>query len=174
MKKIIFTAAAAFAFAFSNAQDAGFKAGIHLGMPIGTSGDSYSFNGGVDAAYMWSVADKFQAGLTTGYSYYAGKEVSTPSITIGAITIPGTSVKVNGAFIPVAATGQYSFSDKIFGGLDLGYAIYAGDGSGDGGFYYQPKVGYQTEKYEIYASYKGISVDGGSISSVGLGFNYKF
>ena len=44
----------------------------------------------------------------------------------------------------------------------------------DGGFYYQPKVGYQAEKYEVFAGYKGVSVDGGTFSSLNLGFNYKF
>ena len=40
--------------------------------------------------------------------------------------------------------------------------------------YYQPKVGYQAEKYEVFAGYKGVSVDGGTFSSLNLGFNYKF
>ncbi len=165
MKKIFLTMAAVFAFSFANAQDdGGFKAGIHAGIPMGDAGDLYSFNAGLDVAYMWNVADKFQAGVTTGYSYYAGKAFDTGF----------GEVKVNGAFIPVAATGQYSFSDSLFGGLDLGYALYSGDGDGDGGLYYQPKVGYQTEKMELYLGYKAVAVTGGSVSSVGLGFNYKF
>jgi hypothetical protein len=143
---------------------------------MGDAGDNYSFNGGVDVAYMWEVADNFKAGLTTGYSYYAGKEVTIPTIVVGPLpsgyVITDAKYKFNGAFIPVAASGQYSFSDNFFGGLDLGYALYVGDG--DGGVYYQPKVGYQTEKYEIYAGYKGVAVSGGSVSSVGVGFNYKF
>ncbi len=151
MKKNILTVLALSAFGFANAQQGAFKAGIHLGLPIGDAGDVYSFNRGVDAAYLWEVADKFQAGVTTGYSYYAGKAVTTtiPGYTIGSFVIPATSTssKFNGAYIPVAATGQYSFSDNLFGGLDFGYALYAGDGDGKGGVYYQPKVGYQTEKY---------------------------
>ena len=174
MKKIILTAVAVFVLSFANAQDAGFKAGIHFGMPMGDAANVYSFNWGIDVAYLWPVADQFQAGVTTGYSSFSGKSISTPGLSLGPISLPGTSVKVNAAFIPLAATGLYSFSDKIFGGLDLGYALYSGSGGGTGGVYYQPKVGYQTEKYEIYAGYKGISVSGGSVSSVGLGFNYKF
>lgn len=165
MRKIILSVLAMFAFGFANAQDGGFKAGVHLGLPMGDAGDFYSFNFGVDAAYMWSVADNFQAGVTTGYSYFSGKDYDFMGVTIKG---------VNGAFIPIAASGQYSFSDNFFGGADLGYAVYAGDGDGDGGFYYQPKVGYQTEKIEVYASYKGIAVDGTTVSTVGLGFNYKF
>ena len=77
-------------------------------------------------------------------------------------------------FIPVAATAQYSLTDNLFLGADLGYGIYTGKGESDGGVYYQPKFGYQNEKIELYAGYKGISVDGGSFSSLNLGFNYKF
>jgi hypothetical protein len=169
MKKIILTVAAVFVLSFANAQDGGFKAGIHAGLPIGVAGDVYSANFGVDLAYMWNVADKFQAGVTTGYSFYSGKSVD---LGFGEFILATT--KVNGAFIPIAATGQYSLSDKLFVGADLGYALYSGDGDGDGGLYYQPKFGYQTEKIEVYLGYKGVSVTGGSVSSVGLGFNYKF
>jgi hypothetical protein len=179
MKKIIVTALAVFAFSFANAQDGNFKAGIHLGMPMGDAKNIYSLNWGLDAAYLWKVADNFQAGLTTGYSSFSGKDIttSTPAVyASGILVYPETSstVKVNAAYIPLAASGLYSFSDNIFGGLDFGYAIYSGNGGGNGGVYYQPKVGYQTEKYEVYAGYKGISANGGTISSIGLGFNYKF
>lgn len=165
MKKIILSVLAVFAFGAAQAQDGGFKAGVHLGLPMGDAGDIYSFNFGLDVAYMWAISDDFQAGVTTGYSYFSGKEIDLGEF---------GSFKVNGAFIPVAASGQYSFSDNFFGGADLGYAVYAGDGDGDGGFYYQPKVGYQTDSFEVYASYKGISVSGTSVSTVGIGFNYKF
>lgn len=41
-----------------------------------------------------------------------------------------------------------------------------------GGFYYQPKVGYQQPDWELYLGYKGVS-DNGNIGSVNLGFNFK-
>ena len=78
------------------------------------------------------------------------------------------------SFVPVAGTAQYSLADNLFLGADLGYAVNVGEGDGDGGVYYQPKFGYQTEKVELYLGYKGISVDGGSFSSVNLGVNFKF
>lgn len=169
MKKLLLTAAAVFAFGFANAQEGGFKAGVNVGMPIGTAGDVYSFSGGVDAAYLWNVADKFNVGATTGYTYFSGKDITVPAGFFGTVKI-----KNNGGFIPVAGTAQYSITDNLFAGADLGYAVYAGDGNADGGVYYQPKFGYQTEKIELYVGYKGISVTGGSIATVGLGFNYKF
>ena len=166
MKKIILSALAIFAVGFASAQDAdgGFQVGIHAGIPMGDAGDVYSANFGADVAYMFPIADSFLLGVTTGYSYYAGKAFDTGF----------GEVKVNGAFIPVAAAAHYSLNESWFLGADLGYALYSGDGDGDGGFYYQPKVGYQTEKMEFFVGYKGISADGASISSVGVGAAYKF
>jgi len=170
MKKILLSACAVVAFGFvARAQnDGGFKAGIHIGPTIGDAADIYNLNAGVDLAYTFAVSDKFTAGVTTGYSYYSGKSVDYNDGTFAY------SAKINGAFIPVAATGQYSVTESIFAGADLGYAVYVGEGNGDGGFYYQPKVGYQHEFFEVYAGYKGISANGATLSSINLGFNYKF
>lgn len=165
MKKLFFAAAAVFAFGITNAQEGGFKAGVNVGLPIGDAGDAFSFTYGLDAAYMFPISDEFTAGVTTGYQFFSGK-----SIDLGEFG----SIKLNAAFIPIAASAQYSVSETFFLGADLGYALYSGDGNGEGGVYYQPKVGYQAEKYEIYAGYKGVAVENGSIASVNLGFNYKF
>jgi hypothetical protein len=170
MKKIILSILAVAAFGTANAQDGGgFKAGINVGLPMGDIKDAYSLAIGLDVAYMWQVSDKFQAGVTTGYGHYMGKTET--------ITILGEEFEFDyedAGFIPIAGTAQYSFTDNIFGGVDLGYALGISPDGNDGGFLYQPKVGYQTEKFEVYAGYKGISVDGGTFSSVNLGFNYKF
>jgi len=175
MKKIILAAIAVLGFSFANAQEGKFKVGAHAGLPIGGS-DFYSVNIGVDASYMWKVADKFTLGAITGYSTYLGKT--------NTVNFMGVSVSYksnNASFIPIAATGQYSLSDKFFVGADLGYAISVGEGTG--GFLYQPKFGYQNEKIELYMGYKDISytttTDHGfskanGISSLNLGFKYKF
>ncbi|MBF7090423.1 hypothetical protein IUY40_02540 [Flavobacterium sp. ALJ2] len=168
MKKITLSIVAVLAFGFANAQDGHFKVGAHVGLPMGDFKDFYSVNLGVDVAYLWQVTDKFSAGATTGYSTYLGK---TTKETFGAVVI---ETKGDAAgFIPVAGTAQYSISDNLFVGADLGYAIYAGSGDGNGGVIYQPKFGYQAEKFEIYAGYKGIS-DSGTLSSINVGLNYKF
>lgn len=169
MKRIILSAVAVMAFGFANAQDGHFKVGAHVGLPLGDIKDAFSVNLGVDAAYLWNVADKFSAGVTTGYTTYLGK---TETIDLGG----GTRFDIktpDAGFIPVAGTAQYSLTDNLFVGADLGYAIYVGSGDADGGFLYQPKFGYQNEKIELYAGYKGISNDG-TFSSINLGFNYKF
>lgn len=168
MKKLIFTAVAVFAFGFTNAQDGSFKIGAHVGLPTGDLKEGYSLNVGGDVAYLWNVADKFKAGATAGYTAYLGK---TETFAVGGNSIEFKNETVG--FIPVAATAQYSLTDDLFIGADLGYAIYASKGEGDGGVYYQPKFGYQTDKIELYLGYKGISQDGSSANSFNLGFNFK-
>ncbi len=168
MKRIILTVAAVFAFGFANAQEGKFKIGAHLGLPIGDIKESSSLNLGADIAYVWTVDSKFSAGLVTGYTSYLAK---TYSYNNGFTSF---EIKPDPAgFLPVAGTAQYSLSDNLFLGTDLGYALYVGKGEGEGGLYYQPKFGYQTDKMELYVGYKGISVDGGSFSSLNLGFNFK-
>lgn len=156
MKKVFLSVVALLAFGFAKAQDGSFKVGAHVGVPIGDFGDVSSTNLGVDAAYTWNVADKFDAGVTTGYTSYFAKGGGDGF-----------------GFIPVAGTAQYAVADNLFLGLDLGYAIYAGSGNGDGGVLYQPKFGYKADKFDIYAGYKGISRDGVTVSSLNLGISFK-
>ena len=167
MKRVILSAIAVMAFGFANAQDGHFKVGAHVGLPMGDFKDSYSVNLGVDVAYLWNVADKFSAGVTTGYTTYLGKS-NDYNFGMGTVSVKLPDV----GFIPVAGTAQYSISDNLFVGADLGYALNV-SGNGDGGFLYQPKFGYQNEKIELYAAYKGISSNA-TVSSLNLGFNYKF
>jgi len=168
MKKIFLSAIAVMAFGFANAQDGNFKVGAHAGVVLGDLKDSYSANLGIDVAYLWNVADKFSVGATTGYTAYVPK---SDNYDYGDISYRIKSP--NAGFIPLAATAQYSITDNLFVGADLGYAIYASSGSGDGGVLYQPKFGYQNEKIELFASYKAIS-DDATLSSLNIGFNYKF
>lgn len=168
MKRFFLSVIAIMAFGFANAQDGNFKVGAHVGLPLGDFKDAYSVNLGVDVAYLWKITDKFSAGATTGYSVFLAKTYRYDN--------GYTSFELKGSaagFIPVAATAQYSIMDNLFVGADLGYAVYVGDGNESGGFLYQPKVGYQNEKIELYAAYKAISNDG-TFSSLNLGFNYKF
>lgn len=167
MKKIILAAIAVMVFGFANAQNGHFKVGAHVGLPVGDSADIFSMNLGADVAYLWNVADRFTAGVTTGYTIYIGKNYTGYS---GNFAYEMTTT--NQDFIPVAGTAQYSVTDNLFVGADLGYAINA-NGGADGGFLYQPKFGYQNNKIELFASYKGIASDA-TISSINLGFNYKF
>jgi hypothetical protein len=168
MKKIFLSAIAVMAFGFANAQDGHFKVGAHVGFVLGDLKDSFSTNFGADVAYLWNVADKFSVGATTGYTVYIPKSYNYND-GFGPYRIKNPTA----GFIPVAGTAQYSILDNLFVGADLGYAIYAASGSGDGGILYQPKIGYQNDKIEVFASYKAIS-DDATLSSLNIGFNYKF
>ncbi len=155
MKKIILTVAAVFAFGFANAQSGAFKLGAHVGVVTGDYKDYSSANLGADVAYTWTVAEGFDAGITTGFTSFLGKDGLDAA-----------------NFIPVAATAQFTLENNWFLGADLGYGIGVSDGN-DGGFMYQPKIGYQMEKVGVYVGYKGFSNDGTTLSSVNLGVIFK-
>ncbi|MFN3942027.1 MAG: hypothetical protein ACK4K1_05265 [Flavobacterium sp.] len=159
MKKLLFAAFAVLAFGAVNAQ--GFKGGVHVGLPIGSSGDFYSFNAGVDVAYLWEVADNFSAGVTTGYTMFFGKTVD---FGFGSEKVPSAGL------LPIAGTASYKVADNIFLGADLGYALGVSNASG-GDIYYQPKVGYAAEKFDAYVGYKGL---GSAFSAISLGASFKF
>lgn len=157
MKKIILTTAAIFAFGFANAQSGAFRLGAHVGLPTGDIKDGTSANLGADVAYTWSVAEGLDAGIASGYTIYLGKDGLDPT-----------------GFIPVAATAQFTLTNNWFIGADLGYAIGIHPSyDTESGFLYQPKFGYQMEKAGVYVSYKGIALDGVTVSSVNLGVCFK-
>ncbi len=155
MKKFLFAAFAVLAFGAVNAQ--GFKGGVHIGLPVGDFSDFTSFAAGADLSYTWEVADNFTAGVATGYSAFFGKDGGDGF-----------------GFIPLAGTASYKVSDNIFLGADLGYGLGVNPSGFDGGFLYQPKIGYAAEKFDVYAGYRGLSNNGVTLASINLGFSYKF
>ncbi len=173
MKKLLLSAAFAVCSVIAvNAQTTGFQAGAYVGIPVADASDYTSVNLGINLTYHWDVAENFKLGFRTGYDLFTAKEFE-----ILGMKIKGDDV----GFIPVAASGKYSFN-QFFVGADLGYAIYVGSGDSDGGFLYEPKFGYDAVSFDIYAFYKGISskqkYEGFSqsttLGSVGVGFAYKF
>ncbi|QCX53872.1 porin family protein [Elizabethkingia sp. JS20170427COW] len=157
MKKIVAVCALAILGIGAKAQvSGGFKLGANIGIPVGDIKDVSSFTAGADLAYQWRLAENFDLGIASGYHHFFGKN----------------NVKDFG-MVPIAASGQYSVSPNVFIGADLGYAFITNVGGNTGGFYYQPKVGYQNSNWEVYAGYKGVS-DDINFGSVNLGFNYKF
>lgn len=165
MKKLILSAMAVCAFGLASAQEGGFKAGVNVGLPMGDTGDVASLAIGAEVAYMFPISDEFQIGASVGYLTFMAKEYE----------VMGVKVKPdNAAFLPISAIAQYSFTENIFAGVDLGYAMGMAPEGNDGGMLYQPKVGYQTETFEVFLGYRGISTEGTATSSVGVGFAYKF
>ena len=143
----------------------GFNLGINFGFPTGDASDISSFSLGIDANYLWGVAESFDAGVATGFTNAFGKKIDLGEF--GEVSVDDVQ------FIPVAAAGRYHFTDRFRAGGDLGYAIGLNEGN-DGGFYYRPMVGYGiTERIEANFSYTGISLDGGTWSTFVIGFMFN-
>ncbi|WP_294218956.1 hypothetical protein [uncultured Chryseobacterium sp.] len=162
MKKLVLLGAFALFGGVAHAQE-GFKLGGHIGIPVSDAGDVSSFTLGIDGAYMWNIVKGLDLGVATGYSHFFGKDRFDDF-----------------GFIPVAVAGKYKFSGApVFVGLDLGYGISVKDGV-DGGFYAQPKFGYQMSTGELYLGYQTISNkrDLGparyswNVGAVNLGYNF--
>lgn len=159
MKKVVLIAALALIGLSVNAQD-GLRIGANLGLPVGDAGDVSGFSIGLDAQYMFETAGEFDLGVATGFTNAFGKTIGDSNFSIEIDDIQ---------FLPLAGVARYKASEEISIGADLGYALGINDGN-DGGFYYRPTVAYTvSEGVEINASYTGISLDGGSWTTINLG-----
>ena len=172
MKKLIFTAAlAVLGLGSVNAQE-GLKAGAHIGVPVGDATDYFGVNFGAEVSYLYPVMESLHIGGIAGVELFPGKEIT------------GTGTKLKGlTLVPIAASAQYDFMEQFFGAVDLGYA-FSLNKDYNGGFYFQPKGGWQNEYFQAFAFVKIISseVDVPSpvysnysaITTIGVGGAYKF
>lgn len=178
MKKLVLAASVAlFGLVGVNAQSTGVEAGVHIGIPVGDVSDASGFNIGLDLAYLYPVSEKFKIGVATGYDHFIGKDRD--------FNFAGVTTTIEGedfGFIPLAASAKFMPTQNFFVGADLGYAFATKDEM-DGGFYYQPKVGYSGALVDVYGFYKGVSgkekitdniSENWNIGSVGVGVAYKF
>lgn len=155
MKKLVLAAVVGL-FAFT-ATAQNFSAGVTVGLPSGDFSDFYTLNLGLDVNALWEVSDEFNVGVATGYNH-----------SILDSDFEGDAF----SYIPAAAAARYSVSEEFTLGADLGYGIVLTDGV-DSGFYYRPMVGYNvSDNTQITASYRGVSLDGASFSTINLGVNF--
>lgn len=167
MKKIILLGSFAL-FGATNAQE-GFNVGAHVGLPMGDAKDAYSFKLGLDASYMFPVADNFKAGIASGYQAWLGKSYS---LTDGSTTISGKYDTIS--MVPIAATGMFKVNDQFGIGADLGYGFMFASGESEGGFYYQPKVSYSFgDSGALWLGYQGLSKNGFTFSAINLGYSFN-
>lgn len=163
MKKLLFAVVAVFGLSSAMAQN--FSAGVNVGLPMGDVQDSYTLNIGVELNYLWEVSEKFDAGLTAGYSHFLGDTVD-----LGAF---GSFDVEDAGFLPIGGAARFNVSEDFTLGADLGYAVGISPDGNDGGFYYAPKLQYGvSESLDIVLAYKGVSVDGGTFSSLNLGVEF--
>ena len=141
------------AFGFSTTYAQGdIRLGVNAGIPVGDISDASDFSAGADIAYLMGF-DTFQVGPMVGYNRYFANEGDDAS------------------FLPIAGTARFGLAGLELG-LDLGYGLGLTDGL-DGGFYYRPKVGFNLFGLGLIGSYTGISVDGGTFSSINLGVEFR-
>ena len=141
----------------------GLNVGINLGLPVGDASDFSSFSLGLDANYLWNVAESVDVGVATGFTNAFGKTFEILGEEFDAEDVQ---------FIPIAAAGRYHVTDKFRAGADIGYAIGINDGN-DGGFYYRPILAYGlNDTMEVNFSYTGISLDGFTWSTISLCFMF--
>lgn len=163
MKKLIFALTVFLVLGVYSLQ-AQWKLGVHAGVPVGDEfvKEAFSFNAGADVAYLFGVADVLEVGPMLGYMHYFGDSGEED----------GFEWEVDDAqFLPIAASGRVSLGATVFVGADLGYAVGMNDGN-DGGFFYRPKLGFGIAAVNIIGSYSGVSMDGGTVSSVNVGIEF--
>ncbi len=138
---------------FAYTANAQFSVGAGIGLPTGDAGDITTIAFNVDAAYMFEASEKVDLGFTASYLYYSGDD-----------PFP------NWSFLPIAGAARFDIGGDFSLGADLGYAIGLDPDGNDGGFYYRPLVAYAVgEKTSINLSFSNVSVDGGTVSNIGLG-----
>ena len=158
MKKLLLLIALVTFCLTANAQ---FSLGAGVGIPTGDVGEFTSTSYNLSATYMFGAESDFKFGLSASYLAFSGKTID--EIDFG-----------NYAWLPIATVLNYSVSDKLSVGSDVGYGVgLSPDGIG-GGFYLRPNITYAVgDRTSFNLNYSSIS-DDGSISSFGLGLAYQF
>ncbi len=163
MKKLLLSFALVTFCLTANAQ---FSLGAGVGVPTGDAGDitstSYNFSG----TYMFGSESDFKFGLSASYLVFSGKTIDLDEL--GELDLG------NYSWLPIATVLNYSVSDKLTVGSDVGYGIGLSPEGIGGGFYLRPNITYAVgDKTSFNLNYSTIS-DDGSISSFGLGLAYQF
>lgn len=164
MRKLFLVAAMAFFGTLAvNAQE--FKIGINGALPVGDISESYSFAVNADLAYLFEVSDVFHVGPAVSVFHYFGEDIDLGGF--GSFEIEDAT------FVPVGVTGRFSATESFILGADIGYGIGIAPEGNDGGFYYKPQAMYMvSENFGVKLSFAGISVTGGTFSSVNLGVEF--
>lgn len=146
-----------------NAQN--FNVGVSAGLPSGDASDAYTFSAILDASYLTEVSEEFHVGGAVGFIYSFG---DSQDGFLGTVDVDDSG------FLPLAAAGRYAVSEEFVLGADIGYALGVTPSTLDGGFYYAPRAQYYfSENLSAVASYRGVSVDGGSFDFLTLGVEFK-
>jgi hypothetical protein len=87
----------------------------------------------------------------------------------------GGSIKYDATgYIPILAGVRVYPSATFFIGGQVGYGLFTGNGSSDGGFNYQPQVGYNASQFQLILNYNGVSINSYNYGHIGLTGIFKF
>lgn len=156
---------------YSQAQE-GLMAVGHIGFITGNSSDYFGMNLGVDGQYLFPVTPEIKLGGIASLDMYTGKSITNTPTKMKGLTL-----------LSIGGSGQYKIMQNFFAGLDLGYSISFNKDYG-GGFFFQPKGGYEDEYFQAFIFIKNISsnLDNNnnmfkkfsSVTTFGIGGAYKF
>src|ERR1700759_3373764 len=89
---------------------------LHLGLPVGDLHNFSSFGLGGEVQGEYAFSEQLTGVVTTGYTNFFGKSVSSLS---------GTTYKVSYGHIPVIVGARYYPSEEFFVGAQIGYGHYS-------------------------------------------------
>ncbi|MAP81196.1 MAG: hypothetical protein CL526_08915 [Aequorivita sp.] len=162
MKKLLLFVAVV-VLSFTTAQSQSLNLGVSAALPVGDSADGYTFGAQADFSYLFEINESFHVGPMASLLYYNGDEMDIPGV--------GTFEVDSALFLPIGGSARFLLEEFFFG-ADLGYGIGLSPDGNDGGFFYRPKVGYDFGSLAAILSYSGVSMDGGTFSSVNIGVEF--
>lgn len=162
MKKLLLFAAVV-VLSFTTAHSQSLNLGVSASFPVGDSADGYNFGAQADFSYLFEINESFHVGPMASLLYYNGDEMEIPGV--GSFEIDSA------LFLPIGGSARFLLEEFFFG-ADLGYGIGLSPDGNDGGFFYRPKVGYDFGSLAAILSYSGVSMDGGTFSSVNVGVEF--
>jgi hypothetical protein len=132
-------------------------AGALIGLPVGDYANVASLAYGIDLMGEYVVAPKIGITLSAGYLDWALK----------------SGISHYESYIPVLLGGKYSFSDKLYGSLQLGVTYQTE--SGGSAFTFAPGIGYKiSKKFDLLLKYQSASANSIDMSFLGLRIGYTF
>lgn len=179
MKRIALSVAAVALAGGMMAQDSGISAGLDLAIPMGNTGDLFSFGVGPVVQYEREAGESGLLGFSAAYTIMFPKEEFVKS----------------GAIIPLQASYKYFFDDireGVYAGVMFGYGIISvsteditvggitqsGDTESNTGFGIAPVVGYWVnERIDVGLRYQLIATsdsNDGSVSSQGTSTAFPY
>ena len=137
---------------------------ISAGLPIGDTRYHHAFNLTLEVNYLWKISKSFDAGISTGYSYYFNSKTSDIS-------------HDDMSYLPISAAARFNLSKKFILGFDLGGTIGISGDCINEGVYFAPKMQYKIkDAMDLVIAHRSLLYDivfGGSRDVVSIGLEFR-